>query len=218
MQYSVCEVLDVCGNQCILLVMFADRHFGSGSGFNPNLCQMGGRGCQTTQTVDTGTVWWSSPNPSESGGMSAVHPAGSSMDSTRALTFGVCELYLIKIAFSSTKDMHWHAEQLAIWSNLVSVFYHWYMVFLSFTVVKNSAMNTEISVMPWLPNMKQPKLLTLCWRCFSGCGCEHFAVVFLRKVSQCLWNECLQPIGKLITQDSKIQIFDAALMLILRMR
>ena len=114
--------------------------------------------------------------------------------------------------------MFLHALQLAISINLESVFYLWYIVYLSVTAVNNSIMNAEISAMPCLPSMQQPKLLMLHWHSFSVCGREHVAVVFASEGCQCWINGCLQPIRKKITQDSKLKFVDALLTIILRMR
>ena len=51
-------------------------------------------------------------------------------------------------------------------------------------VVNNSVMNAKISVMTWLPNMQQPKLLTLRWRSFSEWGDDCGAVSFANKSCQ----------------------------------
>jgi hypothetical protein len=83
--------------------------------------------------------------------------------------------------------------------------------------VNNSDMNAKISTMAWLPYMQQIKLLTLRWRSFSGCGREHFAVVFASKGCQYLINGCMQPIGTYITQDVKVKIGHTLLTLIVRM-
>ena len=72
---------------------------------------------------------------------------GPSIDSNRALVFGVCELYLIKMAFSTTNDVFLYALQLAILIDLVSVLYVWYIVFLPMMAVNNSVMNAKISAM-----------------------------------------------------------------------
>jgi len=114
--------------------------------------------------------------------------------------------------------MFLHAMQLAISINLGSVFYLWYIVFLSITAVNNYIMKAEISEMHWLPNMQQLTLLTLSSHPFSGCSRGHVTVVFASKGCQYLINECLQPMEKKITQDSKMKIVDALLALIPRMR
>jgi len=70
--------------------------------------------------------------------------------------------------------------------------------------------------MPWIPNMQDLKLLALCWRSFSECGRERVTAVFVPQGCKHLSNGCLQPIGRLITQDAKLKIIDAPLILILR--
>jgi len=179
----------------LVVAMVLDHHFRSGSRSNPNHWQIGGPGCQWTQTFTWGTVRWLTLNPFELGGLSAGHPAGPSIDSIKALAFAVCEYYLIKIAFSTTKDMFLDALQIAISINLESIFYICYIAFLHIVRVNNSVMNAKLSVRSWLANMQQLKLLTLCWRSFSGCGREHVAVVFAGKGCQYLINGCQQPIG-----------------------
>jgi len=72
-----------------VLAMVLDHCFGSGSLSELNCHQIGGLGCQYTRTVNSGTVQWLSPNPSELGGLSAGRPAGSSKHSYNALVFAV---------------------------------------------------------------------------------------------------------------------------------
>jgi hypothetical protein len=72
-----------------VLATVADRHFGSGSGSEPNRCQIGGPGCQHTRTVDSGTVRCKSPNTSGLGGLSAGRTAGPSVDLYNVLVFAV---------------------------------------------------------------------------------------------------------------------------------
>jgi len=114
--------------------------------------------------------------------------------------------------------MFWHALQLGMSNNLELVFYLLYIVFLRIMVVNNSIMNMEISMIPWLPNTHQLKLLMLRWCSCSGCSREHIAVVLASEGCQSVMNGCLQPIGKWITQDSKWKSIDAPLTLILRTR
>jgi hypothetical protein len=73
----------------VVLATVPDRHFGSGSGSEPNRCQIGGPGCQHTRTVDSGTVRCKSPNPSGLGGLSAGRTAGPSVDLYNVLVFAV---------------------------------------------------------------------------------------------------------------------------------
>jgi len=69
--------------------MVPDRHFWSGSGSEPNRCQIGGPGCQHTRIVNSGTVQFKSPNPSGFGGLSAGCPVGPSVDLYNVLVFAV---------------------------------------------------------------------------------------------------------------------------------
>jgi len=73
----------------VVLETVPDRHFGSGSGSEPNHCQTGGPGCQHTRTVDSGTVRCKSTNPSGLGGLSAGRTAGPSVDLYNVLVFAV---------------------------------------------------------------------------------------------------------------------------------
>jgi len=73
----------------VVLATVRNRLFGSRSGSHPNCSQIGCQGCESTQTVNSGTVQWKSPNPSEFGGLSAGRPAGLSVDSYKDLAFGV---------------------------------------------------------------------------------------------------------------------------------
>ena len=54
------------------------------------------------------------------------------------------------------------------------------------------------------------------WPSFVGCGREHVAAGFPTKGCQCLINGCQQSIGTWISQDTKLKIVDAPLILILR--
>ena len=49
--------------------------------------------------------------------------AGPSIDTYKALVFAVCKEYLIKITFSTTKNMFLHTSQVAISIDLESGFY-----------------------------------------------------------------------------------------------
>ena len=73
----------------LVLATVPDRHLGSGSGSEPNRCQIGGPGCQHTRTVNSGTVRCKSPNQSGLGGLSAGRPAGPSVDLYNVLIFAV---------------------------------------------------------------------------------------------------------------------------------
>ena len=69
--------------------MVPDRHFGSGSGSEPNRCQIGCAGCQHTQTVNSSTVRCKSPNPAGLGELSVGRPVGPSVDLYNVLVFAV---------------------------------------------------------------------------------------------------------------------------------
>jgi len=72
-----------------------------------------------------------------------------------------------------------------------SVFFPWYVVFVPLMAVNSSVMCLNIQAMPWLPNMQDQTLLTLCWRSFSECSREWVAFVFARKGCQYRINGCL---------------------------
>ena len=76
-------------NLNVVLATVPDCHFGSGSGSEPNCCQIGGPGCHHTRSVDSGTVRCKSPNPSELGGLSAGRTVGPSVDLYNVLVFAV---------------------------------------------------------------------------------------------------------------------------------
>jgi len=82
-----------------VLATVPDRHFGSGSGSEPNRCQIGGPGCQYTRIVNAGPVRCKSPNPCELGGLSAGHPAGPSVDLYNVLVFAFGYVYIITIRY-----------------------------------------------------------------------------------------------------------------------
>ena len=73
----------------VVLATVPDCRFGSGSGLEPNCRQIGGLGCQHTQTVNSCMVRSKSPNQSKLGGVSVDCPAGLSVDSYNALAFAV---------------------------------------------------------------------------------------------------------------------------------
>jgi len=72
---------------CRLLIIVLDRRFGSGSGSEPNGCHTGGPGCQSTWTINSGTVWWETSNASEFGEMLVGCSAGRFVDSYTASVF-----------------------------------------------------------------------------------------------------------------------------------
>jgi len=65
----------------LVLAAVLNLHFGSGSGWESNSRQICGLGQFYTQTVNSGTVGWTTPNPSELGGLSVGCPAGPSVHS-----------------------------------------------------------------------------------------------------------------------------------------
>jgi len=71
----------------VVLATVLDRRFGSGYGSEPTRFQIAGPGRQYTRTINSGTVRWTSQNPSQLGGLSAGCPAGRSVDSYNALVF-----------------------------------------------------------------------------------------------------------------------------------
>jgi len=75
----------------IVLATVPQWRFGSEYGSEPTRFQIGGLGRHYTRTVNSGTVRWTSHNPSELGGLSAGCPAGCpagpSVDSYNALVF-----------------------------------------------------------------------------------------------------------------------------------
>jgi succinate-acetate transporter protein len=72
--------------------------------------------------------------------------AGPSIDSFKALVFGVYLSCLTKIVFSITNDTCLHAVQLAISINLESVFFLLWIVFLAIKVVNKSVMSSLVRV------------------------------------------------------------------------
>jgi len=71
------------------LATVQDSHCGSRSRSELNSSQIGSPRCQFTQTVNSGTVQWKSPIPSELGGLSVGHPAGPYVDLYNVLVFAV---------------------------------------------------------------------------------------------------------------------------------
>ena len=98
------------------------------------------------------------------------------------------------------------------------MFYLSNIVYWQIHVVNDSVLNPKICAMPWLPTIQQLKLGTLRWCSFSGCGREHFAVVFVSTGSQYVINGCLQSIGIKISQDRKLKHVDSLMTLILRIQ
>lgn len=52
----------------LVLATVLDHHIGAGSGLKPNHRKSGCHGCQYTETIESGTVRWRSPNESELSG------------------------------------------------------------------------------------------------------------------------------------------------------
>ena len=77
------------GKLYLLLAMVPDHHTGSGSVSDPNWCQIDVPGCQLTQSVNSGTIRWQTPNLSALGELSAGHPVGPSIDVYNVLVFAV---------------------------------------------------------------------------------------------------------------------------------
>jgi len=75
----------------LMLATVPDRHFGTGSGTIPERHRIGCPGWEYTQTGNSGTVRWYTPNQSELAGLSAGRLAVPSLVSIKALAFGVCE-------------------------------------------------------------------------------------------------------------------------------
>jgi len=55
-RWSDIEIDDIAYK--VVLAMVPDRHFGSGSGSQPNRCEIGGPGRPYTRTAHSGTVPW----------------------------------------------------------------------------------------------------------------------------------------------------------------
>jgi len=73
----------------LVLATVLDHHFGSGSGSEPNQCQIGGLGCKYTRTIHSGTVQQNTPYPSALGRYSAGCPVGPSVNTYNVLAFAV---------------------------------------------------------------------------------------------------------------------------------
>jgi len=71
---------------------------------------------------------------------------------------------------------------------------------------------------PRLPMIPDQKSLSLRWRSFSWWGSEGIAIRFAYKGSQKFLYDWLEPIGGVISQDSRPKIVDAPLTLIFMMR
>jgi hypothetical protein len=71
------------------LTTVLDRHFGSGSGSEPNYSQIGGLDCSLTRTVDLGTIQSSSPYLSDLDWFSAGCTAGASVNIYNVLAFAI---------------------------------------------------------------------------------------------------------------------------------
>jgi hypothetical protein len=114
---QVFSTIPQCGvsQSNVVIAMIPDPHFGSGSGSEPNFCQMGGPCYEHTQTVNLGTVRCKSPNLSGLGGLSADCPEGSSVD-----LYNVLVLQLD----------NWTLFKLGIWQPMISFWmfcnlWHW---------------------------------------------------------------------------------------------
>jgi len=132
-------ILGGCCTQLVLATV-PDRHFRSGSGSEPNRCQIGRWGCQHTRTVDSGTVRCKSPNPSGLGGLSAGRTAGPSVDLYNVLVFAVAYLNIIKIRYLTANDLFLDVLQSATLIILEYVFCLLPVAFFAREVVNSSAM------------------------------------------------------------------------------
>ena len=131
----------------------------------------------------------------------------------------LCSLFVVSYQnrISGTNNLLLHVLQFAISINIQSVFYLWYVVFWCTKADNNTVMRTKIRVMPRVPNMHDRTLFMLRWRSFSGFGSEYIAVVFGSAGCHYLLNGCLQSIGIWITENAKLRIVDAPLILIPRL-
>jgi len=78
-------------------------------------------------------------------------------------------------------------------------------------------MITYIRMMPWLPNMQDPKLLTVQWRLFCQCGTVYVMHCVGWKGRHYFIYDLLPQSDSGISQDAIAKIYDAAMTLIFRM-
>jgi len=196
---------------------FLDSRIGSSSWSEQNRFEICSLSRQSPGTINSGTSQWKSPNLSELCTLSAGCLAGPPVDLYNALAFDVWEYYLIKIACSASNNHILHALQIAISIILKSVLLLLYLVLLTTNVVNSSVMSSSICIMPWLPNMPDQTLLTLCWYSFSWWGNEDSVHWFGCKGRHYMLYELLPQSDSHIAQGTRPRIVDAPLTLIFRM-
>jgi len=76
-------------HRLIVLATVPDHSFASGSGLEPNYCQICSPGFKFTRTVNLSTVEWTAANVSGFDGLSPGCPVGPSVTSYNALDFAV---------------------------------------------------------------------------------------------------------------------------------
>jgi len=91
----------------VVLAMVPDLHFTSGSRSKSISFLIGGPSCRSTRTVNSDTVRWQTPNPSEWGGLSAGRPAGPSIDSYKNPVLEFVHTILSKSRFQQPIIYFW---------------------------------------------------------------------------------------------------------------
>jgi len=118
--------------------------------------------------------------------------------------------------YSAANNLFLHGLQFAISIILESLFFLLYVLFLPIEAVNSSGMSSYIRAMPWLPNTNDHKLLTLCWRSFSGWGNIYDMHCCSGKGRHSIVYESLPQSNTWISQDARPKIVHAPLTLIFR--
>ena len=132
-------------NPAVVLGTVQDCCCRFGSGFKSNFCEIGSPCGHYTRTIILDTVECKFFNLSGLDGLWV----GPSLDPYDALVFGVFQLYIIKITYSTSNNLSLHVLHFGISIMLKSRFFLWYVVLLSTAMLNGSVVSSSICAMIW---------------------------------------------------------------------
>jgi hypothetical protein len=150
-------------------------------GSEPNCCHIGSLGCKYSWTGNLGTVWGQSRNLSELDRLSEGFPVGPFVDLFNAVVCAIWYYNIPKIMDSTSSNHLLHILRFAISNILESTVFVLYFLLLCIKGVNSSVVSPNIRLMPFLPNMQEPKLLTCCWWSLLWWGTDDIMHCFARK-------------------------------------